>query len=155
MTNRSSENLVGICPRCSHVEPPPYNGSAACRITGRQIQSHADADDCPIDWNISLAADMPVIYVKINIPSTFRSPVAPIVPVPYAAWPAWANTTAAKRQPGETGVGDTKKRLYGVSGEIYKAAMKLLGMPCGCAERQAEFNITFPYDGADGRPKNV
>lgn len=63
-----------------------------------------------------------------------------------APWPLLARVVRRLRSDGETGVGDTLKRLISyVGGEWYKAAMEALGRPCGCADRQRWLNQRYPY----------
>ncbi len=36
-----------ICLKCPHVQPPPYAGTVACTVSGKDIRHHADAAYCP------------------------------------------------------------------------------------------------------------
>ena len=70
----------------------------------------------------------------------------PVVAVPVSAWPRWALTLKRLRTANDTGVGDTAQRIAAkFGGERYKRLTKRLGMPCGCSERQAEWNRLYPY----------
>jgi hypothetical protein len=60
--------------------------------------------------------------------------------------PAWVIALQSLRAPEDTGVGDTFARLLGKGGELFKATSKLLGIPCGCTARQAEWNERWPYE---------
>ena len=63
-----------------------------------------------------------------------------------ANWPSWAKVVAARRRDGEAGVGDTFDRLAArVGGKAFKAALKKLGIPCGCDGRQRDWNALYPY----------
>lgn len=58
----------------------------------------------------------------------------------------WATLVAAFRNAEDTGVGDTVQRYAAMlGGEAFKAWSKKLGMPCGCTQRQAEWNAKYPY----------
>lgn len=62
-------------------------------------------------------------------------------------WPAWAKWVARFRKPGEVGVGDTVQRIAArFGGEKFKRLSKRIGLPCGCTERQADWNRLYPYD---------
>lgn len=64
-----------------------------------------------------------------------------------AAWPRWAGLLRKRRIASDTGVGDTAQRYAAkVGGEKFKRLSKWLGIPCGCTERQAEWNRLYPYD---------
>lgn len=63
-------------------------------------------------------------------------------------WPAWAKTISLTRQEADAGVGDTAQRLFAkVGGEGIKAIAAKLGVPCKCGDRQAAWNLQFPYIG--------
>ncbi len=50
------------------------------------------------------------------------------------------------RNNADKGVGDTAQRIAAkLGGERYKRLTKRLGMPCGCSERQDEWNRLYPY----------
>jgi len=62
------------------------------------------------------------------------------------AWPIWATAVKAMADESDGGVGDTLRRLFAkVGGEEFKRTAKLLGVPCGCAARQTEYNLRYPY----------
>lgn len=52
---------------------------------------------------------------------------------------------AKTRQPEDRGVGDTLARQLGAGGEAFKAALKAMGIDCGCAARQEWANTMLPY----------
>lgn len=63
--------------------------------------------------------------------------------------PTWVAVLQARRAPEDKGVGDTFARLLGSFGEAFKATTRLLGVPCCCAERQAEWNERWPYEATE------
>lgn len=70
-------------------------------------------------------------------------------PVPVNEWPKWATWSATQRKPEDTGVGDTVRwMLAGFGGEVIKGLLASFGIPCGCEERQAEWNQKYPYPAA-------
>ena len=61
-------------------------------------------------------------------------------------WPRWAITLKRLRTDADKGVGDTAQRIAAkFGGERYKRLTKRLDMPCGCSERQDEWNRLYPY----------
>ena len=71
---------------------------------------------------------------------------AEALPVPRGAWPKWAIELERRAKPGEFGVGDTARMVFGYfGGEQFKAAAKAAGINCGCCERQARWNQNYPY----------
>lgn len=60
-------------------------------------------------------------------------------------WPTWAKLIATKSDIDDAGVGDTVKRSLGLSGVLFKAWMKLIGVPCNCSDRQDLWNAKYPY----------
>ena len=75
-------------------------------------------------------------------------PVVPFgqEPVTREFWPGWATAIERYRRGDDTGVGDTAKRIFArLGGEVFKWLAEKLGMPCGCSERQAEWNRLYPY----------
>lgn len=76
-----------------------------------------------------------------------RPPAPPPEPVPSDKWPSWANWVAGQKAEPDRGVGDTIERMLGIGGKIFQASMKLIGVPCGCNARKAEWNIKYPYGG--------
>lgn len=71
----------------------------------------------------------------------------PPQPVPHEKWPAWAKGVATLCCADDIGVGDTVKNRLGVLGAAFKAWAKAAGIPCGCAKRQALWNVLYPYNG--------
>jgi len=62
-------------------------------------------------------------------------------------WPGWARGLAVLRRPEDTGVGDTVHRIIGdtASATFAKWHKIMFGTDCGCPERRAEWNKTYPY----------
>ena len=61
-------------------------------------------------------------------------------------WPKWAVAVKQLAATEDAGVGDTLRRLFAkVGGEQFKRTARVLGVPCGCAARQVEYNQRFPY----------
>lgn len=61
-------------------------------------------------------------------------------------WPKWAQTLKAQRIEGETGIGDTVKRILGQTGETFSELyQRMTGADCGCVIRQKVLNLEFPY----------
>lgn len=73
--------------------------------------------------------------------------VEPAPPLEHTDWPKWAKLFANRRIESDIGVGDTVQRYAAkVGGEQFKRFSKWLGIPCGCTERQGEWNRLYPYD---------
>ena len=67
--------------------------------------------------------------------------------VPYEDWPIWAKLIALRKIDSDVGVGDTVQRYAAkIGGERFKKLAKRLGIPCGCSERQAQWNTRYKYD---------
>lgn len=64
---------------------------------------------------------------------------------PRADWPWYARAAEKLSRPDEKGAGDTLARLFG--GKLTKAAIKDLGIDCGCGDRAARLNAKYPYGG--------
>lgn len=63
-------------------------------------------------------------------------------------WPGWALDIekSRKRQPSDTGVGDTLVHIIGDKFSAkFKALTKAMGINCGCTDRQSWLNARFPY----------
>lgn len=70
----------------------------------------------------------------------------PINPLPPEQWPLLIKTAAFFKSSKDKGVGDTVARTIGpVGGDAFKAWAKAVGFECGCADRQAALNRTYPY----------
>lgn len=68
-------------------------------------------------------------------------------PIDYTTWPSWAELIRSRRKPGDIGVGSTFRRIADRwGGKQIKRISKALGMPCGCVEREKEWNRLYPYD---------
>jgi hypothetical protein len=107
--------------------------SVVCEC-GYTVNANADVLRCPKcrQW-VQLIDDSPLPVVS--------------APQPKSRWPFWAIALARYKQPTDAGVGDTAKRVFArLGGEGYKWLSAKLGMPCGCTERQAEWNKHYPYE---------
>jgi hypothetical protein len=59
---------------------------------------------------------------------------------------AWVPLVKAFSAPEDKGIGDTIQRYAAMlGGEQFKQWAKDHGIPCGCTERQAEWNERWPY----------
>lgn len=59
----------------------------------------------------------------------------------------WTEVVGWFRAPGDIGVGDTVQRIAAkFGGERFKKFAEKVGMPCGCTDRQNEWNKLWPYD---------
>lgn len=60
--------------------------------------------------------------------------------------PTWVKIVFRLRKDGELGVGDTIRRIAAkFGGEQFKHFSAMIGIPCGCAKRQAKWNTRWPY----------
>lgn len=58
----------------------------------------------------------------------------------------WLRFVKMLRKPEDKGVGDTVQRIAAkFGGERFKQWSNRIGIPCGCVERQAEWNRIWPY----------
>ncbi len=82
-------------------------------------------------------------------PTTFAPspnwPPKPLTPLPMSEWPLSAKFVAHFRTEADKGIGDTIAKQLGTAGELFKAAVKKLGIDCGCSARQASYNERYPY----------
>lgn len=128
---------------------PIGDGPCACTIDGVDITRHSEADYCPLSFYGT--ADKPQGWdelPKAGEPGAAPAPRhEPHRPVPYAEWPLKVKTLATMRTAGETGVGDTAKRLLSWLGAETMAAAytKLTGTDCGCADKADRLNTLYPY----------
>lgn len=61
-------------------------------------------------------------------------------------WPFWVWSLKWMRSKSDKGVGDTAQRLATkMGGEQFKRFTNKIGLPCGCTERQAEWNRLYAY----------
>jgi hypothetical protein len=83
----------------------------------------------------------------IEVPRAVPGSIPPILPIPKASWPGWANTISLSRKPGDIGVGDTAERLLGIfGGALFKKGFKTLtGGDCGCSARKESWNQLYRY----------
>lgn len=66
--------------------------------------------------------------------------------LPQERWPVWAKAVALLARDPDRGVGDTVERwATRIGGAQFKAMSLAVGLPCRCAERQAEWNAHYPY----------
>lgn len=67
--------------------------------------------------------------------------------VPKEQWPRWARDVAEDphREREDVGVGDTIEKILGDGGMAAKVILATLGVPCGCAQRKAEYNVLYSY----------
>ena len=101
-----------------------------CHICGRQ---HADTDfeRIEIDKSDATIPKSPVIALHSNLNK----------------WPTWAKTLRRLRKAEDKGVGDTVQRIAAwFGGERFKTFSSKIGMPCGCSERQDNWNTQYPYE---------
>ena len=69
------------------------------------------------------------------------------IPLPRHKWPAWASAIARFSKPQDSGVGDTVQRIAAkFGGELFKAFSSSIGMPCGCTDRQKDWNTRYLYE---------
>ena len=65
----------------------------------------------------------------------------------HKEWPRWTKLIRMLRTEADRGVGDTVQRIAAkFGGERFKAFSARIGMPCGCTQRQEEWNRLWPYD---------
>lgn len=70
-----------------------------------------------------------------------------VTPVQFDDWPIWAKTLRRLRKAEDKGVGDTVQRIAAwFGGERFKTFSSKIGLPCGCTERQADWNKTYTYE---------
>lgn len=63
-----------------------------------------------------------------------------------SATPTWVAAIKRLRKDADTGIGDTVQRIAArFGGELFKRFAARVGMPCGCTERQEEWNQRWPY----------
>ena len=60
--------------------------------------------------------------------------------------PFWVAQVSRLRKADDKGVGDTVQRVARwFGGELFKTFAAKIGMPCGCTQRQDEWNKLYPY----------
>lgn len=68
------------------------------------------------------------------------------IPISTSRIPRWVRLIRMLRQPADIGIGDTVQRIAAkFGGERFKAWAERVGIPCGCAQRQSEWNRIYPY----------
>lgn len=126
---------TSICLKCPHVSPPPYLGVANClhdREKPVNIVERVQSGHCPL------------MYFS-HLPEPITNDHA-VPSIPYGQWPDEAKAIAVDRDERDKGLGDTvQRKLDGIGGVIFKAAMEWLKTPCGCTDRQAWLNAKYPY----------
>ncbi len=66
--------------------------------------------------------------------------------VPGGGWPRFARVAWLLSNDRDGGVGDTVQRWAAkLGGEGFKKWADTVGLPCGCTERQQEWNTLYPY----------
>lgn len=61
--------------------------------------------------------------------------------------PMWVKLISKLKIAEDKGVGDTVQRYAAkLGGELFKEWSKKMGMPCGCTQRQNEWNKQYPYE---------
>jgi hypothetical protein len=69
--------------------------------------------------------------------------------------PPWVHLISYFKSPDDLGIGDTVARYAAMlGGEAFKAWSKKLGMPCGCTQRQREWNARYPYTSPHDQPQS-
>jgi hypothetical protein len=74
------------------------------------------------------------------------SSVQPSNPIPYIQWPVWAKALNQFSKPEDKGIGDVIARMIGdENSEAFKMWYRgTFGKACGCARRQAKWNLMYP-----------
>lgn len=114
------------------TRPPTYMSEIAPALVRNLANGDFEFDEQHPAWRAAIARYRPL-----------RAPAGLIQPA--GEWPLWARGIRQFRHADDAGVGDTVHRQLNVAGEAFKATMKLLGAPCGCDQRRAEWNARFPY----------
>jgi hypothetical protein len=93
----------------------------------------------PRDRWLELSQTAPVVHRPRLVPPK-------ISPVARGSWPPWASAVALLRADPDVGVGDTIERwATRFGGKQFQMMAAAVGLPCRCAERQAEYNAKYPY----------
>ena len=107
---------------------------------------------CP-NCDMALSTTRPVAIACPRCKTTIEclggkqhQPASAITTLPRDQWPFWAIQIANHAADGETGVGDTAKRLIEASHlDTLAVIANWLGVPCGCSARHARWNKLYPY----------
>jgi hypothetical protein len=92
---------------------------------------------------LSRGAMQPLWQMQIAKPTECKNP---ILDSDVIRLPTWVRLIRMLQQPGDVGIGDTVQRIAAkFGGERFKTWAKRIGLPCGCTERQAEWNKLYPY----------
>ena len=99
------------------------------------------AVEVPDDFPLNPPAAIPAAH-----PAVARA-LANLLPVPEAQWPFWAKAIARRRQPGDTGVGDTLERFLRrlAADKAAQVWERWAGKSCGCKDRKAWMNGRYKY----------
>jgi hypothetical protein len=84
---------------------------------------------------------------RCNFSANFRMTPkkCPRCEVDNAKSPLWVRLLQRLSKPEDIGLGATIKRIAAkVGGERFKAWSTKIGLPCGCTEREAEWNRLYP-----------
>lgn len=104
----------------------------------RKVEGGYEVDTAHPAW---VAAQAIKAAKAKNTPTT-----VPLAPIPYEDWPVWAKwLKRAFAKPEDVGIGSTIERTLGMFGKGYKSTLQAMGLPCGCADRKAEYDIIYRY----------
>lgn len=102
---------------------------SVCMACGKKLYTNVANPKCR-DCSLGRQASAPVVR---------KAPVDP----------SWVRLVSYFKAPEDAGVGDTVARYAAMlGGELFKQWSKRLGLPCGCTQRQAEWNARWPYKDA-------
>jgi hypothetical protein len=131
-----------VCGRCRSTADPAFRHQQAARFRMEE-QDFACPKDHPWDYVPLKVTAKPARKRQRQTPA---SPSAPPAAVPAEQWPWHVRAIAALRQSGEAGIGDTIHNQLKLGGKpVIALALKMLGINCGCSDRQAWLNARYPY----------
>jgi hypothetical protein len=114
-------------------------------------------------WHDALRIGVVVGGVDVEVPDDFPLNAPALIPsapravvsalanrvlaVPESQWPFWAKAIARRRQPGDTGLGDTLERVLRrvAADQAAQVWERWAGKSCGCKNRQAWLNGKYKY----------
>ena len=87
-------------------------------------------------------------YEKSPTVAPPKSPTKKLVVNPESKWPLWAKAMKRFAKPEDKGIGDVVARMIGdTNSEAFKMwYLRQFGKICGCAGRQAQWNMQFPLE---------